>query len=124
MRRVLLGLLGMMAAGGTCAEEYSFSALIQDTYPDQTIIQCDGPGALGGCQNAARCLNGPLRTRTIKCLGALPLHTRTLKCVGTLTEWLVRLGIRLSFIPTARWPSVCWTLSSRWMLPVLASRYP
>ena len=41
MRRVLLGLLGMMAAGGTCAEEYGFSALIQDTYPDQTIIQCE-----------------------------------------------------------------------------------
>ena len=47
MRRVLLGLLGMMAAGGTCAEEYSFSALIQDTYPDQTIIQCDGPRSTG-----------------------------------------------------------------------------
>ena len=102
MRRVLLGLLGMMAAGGTCAEEYDFSALIQDTYPDQTSSSVMGRGALGGCQNAARCLNGQLHTRTIKCLGALPLHTRTLKCVGTLTEWLVRLGIRLSFIPELR----------------------
>jgi hypothetical protein len=47
MRQVLLGLLGVLAAGAACAEEYSFSAIIQGVYPDKTIIQCDGPRVSG-----------------------------------------------------------------------------
>ena len=53
MRQVLLGLVGVMAAGAACAETYNFAAVIQGAYQEQTSIQCDGPGFLGGCQQAA-----------------------------------------------------------------------
>ena len=43
MRQVWLGLVGVMAAGAACAESYSFAAVIQGAYQEQTTIQCDGP---------------------------------------------------------------------------------
>ena len=111
MRQVLLGLVGMVAAGAARAESYSFVAVIQGAYREQTSIQCDGPKVPGrvptGCILSERAI-------------AYPNYQMPQR---TSLEWLVRLGIRLRFIPTARWPSVCWMLSRRWMLPVLASRY-
>ena len=53
MRQVLLGLVGVMAAGAACADSYKFAAVIQGAYQEQTSIQCDGPRLMGGCQQAA-----------------------------------------------------------------------
>ncbi len=63
MRQVLLGLIGVMAAGAACAESYSFSAVIQGVYQEQTSIQCDGPKLSGrvptGCILSERAIAYP-----------------------------------------------------------------
>ena len=110
MRQVLLGLIGMMAAGAACAESYSFAAVIQGAYQEQTFIECDGPRVPGrvptGCILSERAIAYPEPSNESRIPAASP----------------VRLGIRLGFIPTARWPSVCWMPSSRRRSAVLPSR--
>ena len=109
MRQVLLGLVGVMAAGAACAESYSFAAVIQGAYQEQTSIECDGPRVPGrvptGCILSERAIAFP-NNQTNPHPAASP----------------VRLGIRLCFIPTARWPSVCWMPSSRRRSAVLPLR--
>ena len=84
MRQVLFGLAGVLVAGAACAEEYSFSALIQDAYPDQTIIQCDGPRISGrvpikGCTLRERAVaypnhHRPLRSPGVACAAGHPIE--------------------------------------------------
>jgi hypothetical protein len=63
MRQVLLGLIGMMAAGAACAESYNFAAVIQGAYQEQTSIECDGPRVPGrvptGCILSERAIAFP-----------------------------------------------------------------
>ena len=63
MRQVLLGLVGVMAAGAACAEGYSFAAVIQGAYQEQTSIECDGPRIPGrvppGCILSERAIAFP-----------------------------------------------------------------
>jgi hypothetical protein len=63
MRQVLLGLLGVLAAGAACAETYSFPAMIQKAYQEQTSIECDGPRVPGrvptGCILSERAIAYP-----------------------------------------------------------------
>jgi hypothetical protein len=47
MRQVLLGLLGVMAAGASYAETYSFSSVIDGPWAEQTLINCTGPKTNG-----------------------------------------------------------------------------
>jgi hypothetical protein len=63
MRQVLLGLLGVLAAGAACAETYSFAAVIQRAFQEQTTIQCDGAKLNGrvptGCILSERAIAYP-----------------------------------------------------------------
>ena len=105
MRQALLGLVGVLAAGAACAESYSFMAEIQDACHEQTTIKCNGPKLSErvpkGCMLSERSI-------------AYPNYQMSQRS-SPYTAWPVRLGIRLSFIPMARWLSVRWTLSCRWL---------
>jgi hypothetical protein len=63
MRQVLLGLVGVMAAGAACAEGYSFPAVIQNAYQEQTSIECEGSKLSGrvptGCILSERAIAYP-----------------------------------------------------------------
>lgn len=48
MRQVLLGLLGVLAAGAACAQSYSFTTMKGDSWAEQTIINCTGPSKTNG----------------------------------------------------------------------------
>jgi hypothetical protein len=48
MRRVLLGLIGVMAAGPGQAEIYSFTTLVNGVWPQQTLIYCQEPARMNG----------------------------------------------------------------------------
>jgi hypothetical protein len=48
MRQLLLGFLGVMAAGATHAETYSFTTVTDDMHLYQTLIFCHGPKTNGG----------------------------------------------------------------------------
>ena len=76
MRQVLLGLVGMIAAGAAWAENYIFVAVIQGAYQEQTSIQCDGPRVPGrvptGCILSDRAIAYPnyqMPTRSTAFLG-------------------------------------------------------
>lgn len=47
MRQVLLGFLGVLAAGAASAEQYYFPAILQGAYTEQTMIECEGPRISG-----------------------------------------------------------------------------
>ena len=47
MRQVLLGLLGVLAAGAAHAETYSFTSVMNGTFNEQTLINCTGPKTNG-----------------------------------------------------------------------------
>ena len=65
MRQVLLGLLGVMAAGAAHAETYSFSSVIDGSWAEQTLINCTGPKTNGvervpqGCTLRERAIADP-----------------------------------------------------------------
>ena len=63
MRQVLLGMVGVMVAGAACAEGYSFVAVIQGAYQEQTSLECDGPRVPGrvptGCILSERAIAYP-----------------------------------------------------------------
>ena len=49
MRRVLLGLIGVMAAGPSHADEmYSFTTLVNGLWWQQTLIHCQQPARMNG----------------------------------------------------------------------------
>ena len=49
MRRVLLGLVGLMAATAVArAETYSFTVLVNGMWRNQTLIHCEGPARMNG----------------------------------------------------------------------------
>src|SRR4051794_37847562 len=63
MRQVWLGLVGVMAAGAAWAESYSFPAVIQRAFQEQTTIQCEGAKLSGrvptGCILSERAIAYP-----------------------------------------------------------------
>jgi hypothetical protein len=67
MRQVLLGLLGVLAAGAAYAEIYSFSSVMDGSWSEQTLIYCTGPQTNGGERVPQGCT---LRERAI----AYPNH--------------------------------------------------
>ena len=83
MRQVLLGLLGVLAAGAACAEEYSFSAIKQGAWIEQTIIHCEGPRISGRMPQRCTLLergiafpnhNVPLHSPGVACAAGQPIE--------------------------------------------------
>ena len=48
MRRVLLGLVGVMVAGPSDAETYSFTTVVNGIWLQQTLINCEGSARMNG----------------------------------------------------------------------------
>ncbi len=67
MRQVLLGVLGVLAAGAAHAETYSFSSVMAEAWVEQTLINCTGSKTNGGERVPQGCT---LRERAI----AYPNH--------------------------------------------------
>lgn len=96
MRQVLLGLLGVMAAGAAHAETYSFSSVIDGSWAEQTLINCTGPKTNGiervpqGCTLRERAIAYPNHegryTSAVACAAGHPIvfHPN-----GTLAECML-----------------------------------
>ncbi len=67
MRQVLLGVLGVLAAGAAHAETYSFSSVMAEAWVEQTLINCTGSKTNSGERVPQGCT---LRERAI----AYPNH--------------------------------------------------
>jgi hypothetical protein len=83
MQQVLLGLLGVLAAGAACAEDYHFSAIVQGAHTEQTTIICEGPRISGRVPQRCTLLersiafpnhNKPLDSPGVACAAGHPIE--------------------------------------------------
>jgi hypothetical protein len=92
MRQVLLSFTGLMAACSVHAETYSFPAIIQGQYQEQTVINCVEPKLSGrvpqGCTLSERAIAYPNHQmdRHSSGVACAPGHPIVFHPNGTLAE--------------------------------------
>jgi hypothetical protein len=79
MQQVLLGLLGVMAAGAAHAETYSFSSVIDGSWAEQTLINCTGPKTNDGERVPQGCT---LRERAVAYPNHEGRHSTAVACAA------------------------------------------